>query len=353
MVLKDMRTVERLSTSPVSMEDHQYRKEFGRRKAKSMVVDNDVASILSALSEEDLRNSDDVYPKKRFEDRTRQTSRRMSVRGYRNSADTQAAVAPKVQGYMMGECETYCGEEGAFIDEEESEGSSRKSLLDMLKIRKRNRYRSVTTVPEELFTDYSTQAIFDCARCVRVHNGNSILVEVVPNFLPREVFETNKAYLLASQQNAAVSMKKCLQDMMQHNYYPTSNGCAARLITVRLRGLLTPSPGEKHHQEVTRLLKALVENQKVQVLVYFKDRFSRAVADVVLEDETSVSHTMLRAGMAWYTARYDRGFDLLEIEREARRAKVGIWAQRGPFKLWPSAKQSTELPVRLDPDAVL
>uniref|UniRef100_A0A7S3E6B7 TNase-like domain-containing protein n=1 Tax=Rhodosorus marinus TaxID=101924 RepID=A0A7S3E6B7_9RHOD len=335
MALKDMRAVERLSTSPVSVEDQQYRKEFGRRKAKSMVVDNDVASILSALSEEDLRNSDDVYPKKRFEDRTRQTSRRMSVRDFSNSVDIQAAVAPKVQGYVAGECETYCGEEGAFLDEEEDEVSSRKSLLDMLRIRKRNRYRPVTTVPPELFADYSTQAIHDCAKCVRVHNGNSILVEVIPNFLPREVFEANKAYLLASQQNATVSMKRCLQDMIEHHYYPTSNGCAARLITVRLRGLLTPRPDEKHHQEVTTFLKALVENQKVHVHVYFKDRFNRAVADVVLEDDTSVSHTMLRAGMAWYTARYDRGYDLLEIEREARRAKIGIWAQRGPFKLWP------------------
>jgi endonuclease YncB( thermonuclease family) len=58
-----------------------------------------------------------------------------------------------------------------------------------------------------------------------------------------------------------------------------------------------------------------------------KDKYRRTLADVRLLDGTHVNHTLVKDGWCWWYRKYAPGDTVLEwLEKEAREAKRGLWA---------------------------
>ena len=74
----------------------------------------------------------------------------------------------------------------------------------------------------------------------------------------------------------------------------------------------------------------LVLNKKVDIQGFGHDRYGR-VLGLVFVDEKNVNLEMVRAGFAEvYRGEHAKGFDprpYLEAEKEARKAKKGMWVQ--------------------------
>jgi micrococcal nuclease len=119
---------------------------------------------------------------------------------------------------------------------------------------------------------------------------------------------------------------------------------------VRYIGMDTPERGDFFFQEATEANRALVEDQRVILVkdVSETDRFGRLLRYIYLEDGTFVNAELVRQGYAVIATfppdvRHQELF--LELEREARAASRGLWAQPADNEPAPSGSPPPGVPA--------
>jgi endonuclease YncB( thermonuclease family) len=64
------------------------------------------------------------------------------------------------------------------------------------------------------------------------------------------------------------------------------------------------------------------------------------LADVFLPDGTNLNHTLVKDGWCWWYRKYALGDTVLEgLEKEAREARKGVWADPQPVPPWEWRKR--------------
>lgn len=119
---------------------------------------------------------------------------------------------------------------------------------------------------------------------------------------------------------------------------------ARRERTLRLASIDAPEggtpgrPGQPFAQASKRMLADLAQGRRVTAACYEADAYGRDICDVSLADGTSVNREMVRAGMAWANmegrGKYLRDPGLPVLQRDARAARRGLWAQDAPMAPW-------------------
>jgi micrococcal nuclease len=67
----------------------------------------------------------------------------------------------------------------------------------------------------------------------------------------------------------------------------------------------------------------------------------RTLGDIILPDGTSVNQEFVKQGWCWWYRKYAPGDTVLEgLEREAREAKKGLWADPQPVPPWEWRKRN-------------
>ncbi|HMM34837.1 MAG TPA: thermonuclease family protein [Thermoanaerobaculia bacterium] len=105
-------------------------------------------------------------------------------------------------------------------------------------------------------------------------------------------------------------------------------------VRVRLHGIDCPERGQAFGAAANRLASALAFGKTVTVKGRGNDRYGRLLAEVVLPGGQSLSRELVAAGMAWHYVRYSDDETLAKGEREARKARVGIWSEADPVAPW-------------------
>ena len=104
---------------------------------------------------------------------------------------------------------------------------------------------------------------------------------------------------------------------------------------IRLHGIDCPESGQEFGARAKILTSQLAFGKAVTVRVRGKDRYQRTVADIVLPDGRSLNEELVRQGLAWWFRRYAPHDETLSrLEREAKTAKRGLWAQENPTPPW-------------------
>ena len=101
------------------------------------------------------------------------------------------------------------------------------------------------------------------------------------------------------------------------------------LVKVRLFGIDAPERGEPYSRRATGFLIKTAQNQGVRIRIVDVDQYGRLVAWVYLEDGSSLSHMLVREGLARHFKRYSDDRDLAELEEEARKKGRGLWQGQG------------------------
>lgn len=113
-------------------------------------------------------------------------------------------------------------------------------------------------------------------------------------------------------------------------------------LRVRLYGIDCPEGRQKGGPEAAAFTRSLTLFEEVRLTVVERDRYQRAVALVTLSDGRSLNEELLRAGHAWF---YERYCDLPQcaawrkLEKEARQARIGLWADKAPRAPWQWRRQ--------------
>ena len=69
------------------------------------------------------------------------------------------------------------------------------------------------------------------------------------------------------------------------------------------------------------------------------DRFGRLIGEVFTTEKVSLNRALVKAGLAWWYRKYAANDKVLEtLEKEARTAKRGLWADKLPIAPWEFRK---------------
>ena len=96
---------------------------------------------------------------------------------------------------------------------------------------------------------------------------------------------------------------------------------------IRLSGIDCPEKGQAFGTRAKQALSALAFGRDVMLDTHGQDKYNRTLADVILRDGTNVNHELVKEGWCWWYRKYAPGDTVLEgLERDAREAKKGLWA---------------------------
>ena len=112
---------------------------------------------------------------------------------------------------------------------------------------------------------------------------------------------------------------------------------------VRLNGIDCPEKGQPYGKKAKQAASALVFGKQVTLKTYGLDKYGQTIADVLLPDGTNVNHELVKQGWCWWYRKYAPGNVVLEeLERRARGAGLGLWADSAPIPPWEWRKARRE-----------
>src|SRR5215467_660203 len=112
---------------------------------------------------------------------------------------------------------------------------------------------------------------------------------------------------------------------------------------IRLNGIDCPEKGQPYGKKAKQAASALVFGKQVTLKTYGLDKYGRTIADVLLPDGTNVNHELVKQGWCWWYRKYAPGNVVLEeLERRARGAGLGLWANSAPIPPWEWRKARRE-----------
>ena len=104
---------------------------------------------------------------------------------------------------------------------------------------------------------------------------------------------------------------------------------------IRLSGIDCPEKGQAYGKRAKQAASDLAFGKDVTIQTHGLDKYKRTLADVLLSDGTNVNHTLVKDGCCWWYRKYAPGDTVLEgLEKEAREAKKGLWADPQPVPPW-------------------
>ena len=103
---------------------------------------------------------------------------------------------------------------------------------------------------------------------------------------------------------------------------------------IRLIGVDCPEKRQPFGRKAKEYTSELVFGQVVTVYGDKRDRYGRTLAKVLLPDGRNLNQELIKAGLAWWFRKYSKDLRLRELERVARIAKLGLWADPHPVPPW-------------------
>lgn len=105
-------------------------------------------------------------------------------------------------------------------------------------------------------------------------------------------------------------------------------------IEIKLYDVDCPEQGQPFAEEA----KQFISNQCLGQIILYRlvgiDIYNRTIATVYLEDGRDLNLALLKAGLAWYHQSHTSRQDYADAEKEARNAKIGLWADKDPTPPW-------------------
>lgn len=110
-------------------------------------------------------------------------------------------------------------------------------------------------------------------------------------------------------------------------------------VKVRLEGIDAPERKQPFGTRARERLVDICHNRDVRVCTTGKDKYGRTLGTVFV-DGINVNEALVECGLAWHYVRFSTSKELARLEREARAAKRGLWADADPVPPWVWRRKS-------------
>ena len=110
---------------------------------------------------------------------------------------------------------------------------------------------------------------------------------------------------------------------------------------IRLSGIDCPEKKQAYGQKAKHAASTLAFGKYVTVQTHGHDKYQRTIGEVILPDGVNLNQELVRQGWCWWYRKYAPGDTVLEgLEKEAREARKGLWADPLPVPPWEWRKRS-------------
>lgn len=117
--------------------------------------------------------------------------------------------------------------------------------------------------------------------------------------------------------------------------------CLAKKLRVRLKGVDAPESSQPYGQQAKAIFNGIVLGHPLLVHVYTVDQYGRLVGDIHCNG-IFIQEALLKKGCVWHYTQYDKRPTFAQWEREAKAARVGLWAVVNPEKPWEYRKDKRD-----------
>ena len=125
---------------------------------------------------------------------------------------------------------------------------------------------------------------------------------------------------------------------------------AGKVEKVRLVSIDCPETDQPFGPQATQLARQLALDKVVTLTDFGRDKYQRLLGELVLPDGRVLNRELVREGFCWWYRKYAPGNTGLEgLEKEAREAKKGLWADPQPVPPWEWRKQRRQALFGSDP----
>ncbi len=114
------------------------------------------------------------------------------------------------------------------------------------------------------------------------------------------------------------------------------NGVAEK---VRLNGIDCPEKAQPFGNKAKQFTSDMAYGKIVKIIECGKDRYGRTIGDVILPDGKDLNQELVKAGLAWWFFKYSKDKTLEALEKTAREAKIGLWADSNAVPPWDWRKK--------------
>jgi micrococcal nuclease len=105
--------------------------------------------------------------------------------------------------------------------------------------------------------------------------------------------------------------------------------------SIRLSSIDCPENGHAFGKRAQQAASGLAFRKDVIAQIHGHDKYSRKIAEVALPDGMSLSQKLVKQGWYWWYKKYaPRDTKLEGLEKEAREARKGLWADPQPVPPW-------------------
>jgi micrococcal nuclease len=115
--------------------------------------------------------------------------------------------------------------------------------------------------------------------------------------------------------------------------FKPDHAASRAFLKIRLADIDAPEKGQPFGEAATDALTAMVLNQRVEIHTVATDIYGRTIARIQM-GAVQVNAELVRRGLAWASTFYPRDTRLLDTQREAHRARCGLWQDFAPTPPW-------------------
>ena len=110
---------------------------------------------------------------------------------------------------------------------------------------------------------------------------------------------------------------------------------------IRLSGIDCPEKDQAYGQKAKHAASALTFGKGVTIQTHGHDKYTRTLGDVILRNGLNLNQELVKQGWCWWYRKYAPGDTVREgLEKNAREAKKGLWADPQPVPPWEWRKGS-------------
>lgn len=148
-------------------------------------------------------------------------------------------------------------------------------------------------------------------------------------------------FLLAISASLLVNSKSVKKENIIGKVVAITDGDTFKLLTkdstlikVRLANIDCPELKQPFSKRAKQFVSDAIFSKIVTLNVLKKDRYRRYISNVIYDDSLSLSHELVRNGLAWHYKKYSKDSLLQAFEDNAKKNKVGLWQDKNAIPPW-------------------
>lgn len=109
---------------------------------------------------------------------------------------------------------------------------------------------------------------------------------------------------------------------------------------IRLQGIDCPEKRQAFGQKAKQAASSMAFGKQVSIATQGHDKYGRTIGNVIMPDGRKLNYELVRQGWCWWYRKYDPdNAELARLEADARKARIGLWADLSPIPPWDWRRQ--------------